>query len=113
MVEMATPFGGGIGGTHRLTCGALSGALLAVGVAQASSLLSRDTVYGVASQLVGDFERAFGSGVCCELVGVDPETADWRATYEALDAHATVCEPCVEFVVRRAWELVTEVAEHG
>jgi C_GCAxxG_C_C family probable redox protein len=106
LADVATAFGGGFGGTHELACGALSGAILALGAMHAEGALSRDATYALAAQVVGDFERAFGTTVCSELVGVDPTSARWREVYEARRAHTEVCWPCVEFAAHRCWELV-------
>ena len=104
--EIATPFGGGFGGTHRLPCGALSGALLALGAARAAGQLPRDETYELAAQLVHNFERTLGTTLCCELVGLNPDNADWREGYQARQAHSMICWPCVKFAVRRGWELM-------
>jgi len=87
---------------HLLTCGALSGALLALGAA----CLTRDESYKLAAQLVHDFERTFGTALCCELVGLNPDDPRWRESYQARQAHSTICWPCVEFAVHRSWELM-------
>ena len=110
---LATPFGGGSGGTHRLTCGALSGALLALGVAHAAGLLLLEASYEIGAELVHDFRRALGSAVCCEMIDLDPEDPDWRENYHAHDARATACQPAVDVAVRRAWELLEEGGGHG
>lgn len=110
---MATPFGGGFGGTHRLVCGALSGALLALGTARAAGRLTHDECYELAAQVVHDFERAFGTALCRELVGLSPEHNNWREGYQARQAHSTICWPCVEFAVRRTWELTEGREPHG
>lgn len=110
--EIATPFGGGFGGTHRLACGALSGALLALGAARAAGRLTRQEGYELSAQLVCDFERAFGTALCCELVGLDPDE-NWREAYRARQAHSTICWPCVEFATRRGWELMERREGHA
>lgn len=110
---IAAPFGGGSGGTHRLTCGALSGALLGLGVALAAGQLSREATGEIAARLIHDFRRAFGTAVCCELLGLDPGDPAWREGYQARRARTTVCQPCVELAVRRAWELAEERGAHG
>lgn len=102
--EMAMPFAGGFGGTHGLACGALSGALLALGIACASVQMAREETYRLAAQLVHDFERRFGTAQCCELVGLDPKNDDWAERYQSRQAHTTICWPCVEFAVCCGWE---------
>jgi len=111
--EIATPFGGGFGGSHRLSCGALSGALLALGAARAAGRLTRGQSYDLAAQLVDDFERTFGTALCSELVGLDLDNDDWREGYEARHAHGTICWTCVEFAVRRSWEVMEGRQPHG
>lgn len=67
----------------------------------------------IAAGLIHDFRRAFGTAVCCELIGLDPGDPAWREGYQARRARTTVCEPCVELAVRRAWELTEERGAHG
>ena len=111
--QMAAPFGGGFGGTHRLPCGALSGGLLALGAARAEGRLTQEESYEMAARLVNDFERTFSTALCCELVGLDPDSPDWQEAYRAEQAYSTICWPCAEFAVRQCWELVESTESNG
>ncbi|HNY01596.1 MAG TPA: C-GCAxxG-C-C family protein [Bacteroidales bacterium] len=73
-LKIACPFGGGIGGYGK-TCGALTGALMVLGLKQGSSegsdyeakLDSRRK----ARELIAYFEKQHGSSQCNDLVGFD------------------------------------------
>jgi hypothetical protein len=80
--------------------------MLALGAMRAQGQLTRDEAYELAARLLHDFEQTFGTVLCCELVGLDPNTPEWREAYHAKQAHAAICWPCVEFAVHRCWELM-------
>lgn len=64
-------FGGGIGGTGG-TCGAVSGAVLIIGLARSGGLgqvKSKVDTYKMAKELVQSFENKNGSVICHELKG--------------------------------------------
>jgi len=73
-VAYATGFGGG-GGCSGFTCGALSGAILANGVEHgrkdpskaADAMELREKYYQRYNNLVSDFVKAAGSGICREI----------------------------------------------
>lgn len=107
LVRLATGFGGGLG---RLgdQCGALSGAVMAVGL-----LLGRDEpgddeakerCYAAVREVVRRFEAACGQRDCRELTGVDLTTDAGRARMHDEGLTTTVCRQCV-------WAAAAGVAE--
>lgn len=73
-LKLACPFGGGMGGFGR-TCGALTGAMLVVGLKYGSSVATdveaRQRTRQKTRELIERFEKSHGTSVCNELVGFD------------------------------------------
>ena len=73
-LRVATPFGGGMG--HRGdTCGAVTGAFMAIGLKHGRVSVddeeTRDLAYSLVNRFVEEFEARHGSVVCRELIGFD------------------------------------------
>jgi C_GCAxxG_C_C family probable redox protein len=107
--RIATTFGGGVGGSHALTCGALSGAVIATGVAFGRDRPGDDRVHAehLVQQLLEAFRLEFGAVNCHELLRLPPDTPNWRETARALGVHETMCERFVRFAARRWLELAS------
>jgi C_GCAxxG_C_C family probable redox protein len=107
-LKAAQAFGGGI--AHRgETCGALSGAIIVLGLkhgkVEASDDAARDLTYEKVQQLFDDFKARHGSCLCRELIGYnlsDPE--QYRAAKEA----AVFKTACPDFV-RDAAEILEKL----
>lgn len=111
-VRLATGFGGGMGGDGDV-CGALSGAIMAIGL-----LLGRDEpgddeakarCYDVVHELRRRFREACGATECRELTGVDLRTEAGLDEYEARGVKSAVCRQAV----REAAQVVAEVLARG
>ena len=103
MVKVATPFGGGISG-QGLMCGCLTGAAMAVGLAQGrreADLEAKNRCYTTVRQIFNEFETKFGTYLCRELSGVDFSTEEGRQQY-AGSVHTRVCVPLVAWATRMA-----------
>ncbi len=97
LLRASTPFGAGIG-QARATCGALSGAVMALGVALGRTTPGaerKQAAYAAARQLFERFTAGADDYVCAAL---NPQGFDWP------DLHVH----CVRFV-RLAASLATEV----
>jgi len=71
--KIATPFGGGIGRCGSL-CGALTGAVLAIGLkygTETTNLKEKEKSYKLARKLYERFVKAWGTPFCRELIGYD------------------------------------------
>lgn len=77
--RMATPFGGGVGRSEDI-CGALSGGILAIGVALGRSEPAEDNLrsYDAARELHDWFERQFDSTECATLNKGDFKSPEHR-----------------------------------
>jgi len=82
--RIATGFCGGMSRTNG-TCGAVSGAIMSLGLAlgRNSADESVDKVYAATRELLDRFGRTFGSTNCRQLLGCDLGTPEGQATYHA------------------------------
>ncbi len=97
--RIATGFCGGVADTGGM-CGALSGAIMGIGLAVGRSTPdeSTDSAYRLTRQLLAEFEKEFGSINCRQLTGCDLGTrAGQRAFLEG-----RVYERCQRYVERAA-----------
>ena len=104
--RIATGFHGGVGGSHRWTCGALSGGVIAAGMALGREKPgeSAKRVDTFVQRLLSDFEKRFGSVNCYELVGIPHEEEEWSEKWWAMNM-GDRCVHFVRFVVGRWLEL--------
>jgi C_GCAxxG_C_C family probable redox protein len=72
--RIASPFGAGVARTGEI-CGAVSGALMVIGLTQRPEDIrdpaSREKVYALARRFIGEFTARNGSVNCTELMGYD------------------------------------------
>jgi C_GCAxxG_C_C family probable redox protein len=106
--RMATGFGGGIARNGGL-CGALSGGLMALGLAlgRDDGRQSRDPCYPAADSLYNEFMQRFGHFSCRELTGLDMKNEPDRKKY-ADTVHLERCTPMAAWAARRVMELIGE-----
>jgi len=104
--RIATGFGGGVGSSHRYICGALSGAVMATGIAfgREEAWESREKANNIIKELLRGFRQEFGSVNCYELVGIHYEEEDWSEKWQAMNMRDR-CVEFVRFVVERWLEL--------
>ena len=106
--RIATGFGGGIARNGDV-CGALSGAVMAIGLTlgRDGSDQSRDQCYTAVNHFYNDFVQTFGSCKCRELTGVDFETPEGNAIYRER-VHRERCTPIVEWAAKMASRVIKE-----
>jgi len=107
-LKVATAFGGGMG--HRGdTCGAVTGAFMAIGLRhgrlKADDRETRDRAYSLVERFVREFESRHGSIVCRELLGCDISTPEGMQIAEEKDLPATRCPN----FVRDAAQILEEI----
>ena len=108
--RIATAFGGGIGGTGS-ACGALVGAVMAIGLRHGRDQASeRDgRAYALTQEMRRRFEAAMGHVDCRELTGMDLSTREGAQGFYASDVPRRVCMPAVG----TAYEVVVELLEEA
>jgi C_GCAxxG_C_C family probable redox protein len=103
--RIATGFGGGISRNGDV-CGALTGAVMGIGLAAGrdSSEESRDPCYAVADRFYSAFIKEFGTCKCHELTGVDLKTEKGRETQARI--HSEHCTKIVSWATRVACQMI-------
>jgi hypothetical protein len=101
-----------MGGTHKWTCGAVNAAAVIAGI-----LIGRDEptvepapAYLMMRELIADCEVKFGTALCSELTGIDPNLPleQFGEQYKMRDTAARVCNDFERFTVQRFYELLEE-----
>jgi C_GCAxxG_C_C family probable redox protein len=104
--RIATGFGGGVGRNGDI-CGALSGGVMAIGLAlgRDKEEQSRDPCYAAVDRFYTDFVKEFGSSKCRELTGINLKAPVESETYRDR-AHLERCKLIVAWAARRANEII-------
>ncbi|MBU0490587.1 MAG: C-GCAxxG-C-C family protein [Chloroflexi bacterium] len=109
--RIASCFGGGIGNTGAV-CGAVAGAVMAIGLAKERGDTREDwfRISAVAQEFRRRFEAEMGTINCRELTGADLSTAEGLAQYMSSDTPQTVCFPAVAVAYRLVLDLLQETS---
>ena len=104
---IATPFGGGMGRKGSV-CGALTGALMALGLVYGRSKPAEDKerIYGLTRELYDGFTKKFESPFCSELIDCDLGTTEGRDKYHKLNVRDLKCKNYVSFCGERLAEML-------
>ncbi|MBS7615485.1 C_GCAxxG_C_C family protein [Candidatus Bathyarchaeota archaeon] len=105
--RIATGFGGGVGRSGSV-CGALSGAVMAIGLLRgcdkAEEKEKRYAVYDEVLQMVKEFEKEFGSSQCKTLTQCDLRTEKGRKKFYGQEVRKKVCPKfvgwCADYVAK-------------
>ncbi len=101
-LRLSAAFGGGIARRGQV-CGAVSGGLMALGLARArTDPEGKEENYALAQEFMLRFEEAQGSLLCRELIKVDLSTPEGRQQAHDSGITRTVCPA----VVRSAAEII-------
>lgn len=108
-LRVAAGFGGGIARSAR-TCGCVTGAIMAIGLAQSSispelNRSEKEKTYEVGQRFMRAFEKRNGSTLCAELLGCDISTAEGLAKARQQGLFQTRCTG----LVRDAVEIVQDM----
>jgi C_GCAxxG_C_C family probable redox protein len=110
----ATGFGCGIG-RDGSTCGALSGVVLAVGLAmnhkEAADLERKYRVYDLVSKMLTDFKMKFGSTLCRDLSGYNLRDKEERLRYRAQRVQDKTCSKFVRWCADYGAQLIDQIRE--
>ena len=101
--KMAAGFGGGMG-KQQGTCGAVTGAIMVLGLLKGEHVNNNDELksqaYGSVKELIREFVFEFKSTNCKELIGCDLNTAEGVAQFKEQKIMETVCAECVKKAVQ-------------
>lgn len=99
-LRVAAPFGAGMGRKGQV-CGALTGALMVIGLRYASEQPeNKDEIYRLSREFIDQFEREHGTILCKELLGFDISTPEGLQAARDHDAFAGVCPALVDQTAR-------------
>ena len=109
--RIASCFGGGIGNTGAV-CGAVAGAVMAIGLKKERGDTMEDwlRISAVAQEFRRRFEAEMGSINCRELTGADLSTEEGLKQYMSSDTLMTVCFPAVGLAYRLVVNMLKETS---
>ncbi len=114
-LALSAPFGGGIARQGEV-CGALTGALLALGEAAGEAMAAdpvagRNALYVRATQLTETFRTAHGAILCRELTGCVLNTEEGQRTFKERGLHQNLCTKLVAFAAEQAVSMTVASAQ--
>lgn len=93
-LKLASTFGGGLG-RQASVCGAVTGALMVLGLqygsADVPSPEEKKRVYGYVVRFIAAFKARHGSMICKDLLGCDISTAEGLQQAMAKNFHTEIC----------------------
>ena len=106
-LKLASPFGGGVARQGNV-CGAVTGALMALGLERGNATLeTKDETYRLAEEYIKRFQELHGSILCRELTGFDISNPD---EFQKARESRVFNDTCPG-LVKDAAELVSEFLE--
>lgn len=101
-MKIAYPFGGGMGGYGR-TCGALTAAMMVVGMkyetTSPTDLDAKSLSREKTRMLIDTFEKAHGTSLCNDLVGIDRTNLSGAALLAVRPDYHNICPKFLETVI--------------
>lgn len=101
--KMAAGFGGGMG-KQQETCGAVTGAIMVLGLIKGEEVNNNDELksssYGAVKDLTRDFVAVYKTTQCRELIGCDLNTPEGSAKFKEEKIMENVCAGCVKKAVQ-------------
>ncbi len=102
-MDLSTGFGGGIGRLQK-TCGAVSGAVMVLGLYNSNKTadisLRKEQTYQMVQDFVKKFKKLNENTECRLLLNCDFNSEDGKALFNKLNLKEKVCEKCIEDAVR-------------
>ncbi|MFZ4462987.1 MAG: C-GCAxxG-C-C family protein [Bacteroidales bacterium] len=102
LLKIASPFGGGLGGYGR-TCGAISGAMLVIGLKYGTDNTTDSEAIKLCKdktrELIEAFERTHGTSICNELVGFDRSNMQGAELMSMIPFFHNTCPKFLETVI--------------
>jgi C_GCAxxG_C_C family probable redox protein len=110
--RIASAFAGGIGNTGAI-CGAVIGAVMAIGLKQGRADTMEEALHNLA--VAREFRRRFEAEMetisCRELTGADLTTEEGLEQFMSSDTPQTVCFPAVSVAYRLVVDLLKETSQ--
>jgi C_GCAxxG_C_C family probable redox protein len=110
-LRVSGAFGGGMARMGR-TCGAVTGALMVIGLQRGSTKAdddeAKDACYDLAREFVDRFEARHGTITCQELLGYDINTPEGREIAKEKGLFATLCPKFVQDAVEIVGQILEE-----
>ena len=107
-LKIAAGFGGGMG-RQQGTCGAVTGAIMVLGIMEGEKVSDNNELksgsYSLVGKFVEKFKNDFTTTSCRELTGCDFSTTAGSEKFNTDGVMEKVCAPCV----KRAVEIVEEI----
>jgi C_GCAxxG_C_C family probable redox protein len=112
-LKLASPFGGGVAHQGQV-CGAVTGALMALGLARGSATVDKkDETYRMAEGFVRRFQERHETILCRELIGYDLRVPTESQAAREQGVFTTLCPAFVGSAVEIAVEILDEQAQVG
>lgn len=109
-VRISTGFGGGM--KHGEVCGAVSGAIMALGChygkADVTDRENRDMVYGKVTEFLKRFREKHDTTICRSLIGYDLTKPEEAAAAREANVFSEVCRPFMKDAVEIALRILNE-----
>jgi C_GCAxxG_C_C family probable redox protein len=109
-LKVATPFGSGIARSAQ-TCGAVTGALMLIGLKYGKYLpednISKEKCFQIAREFTDRFTSINGSVLCCDLLKNDLSTSEGLQYIKENNLWGTLCP----VFIRDAAKLIEEILE--
>jgi C_GCAxxG_C_C family probable redox protein len=106
-LRVASPFGGGVARRGEL-CGAVTGALLALGLKDGAEVpAEKERIYQLAGEFLRRFEEKHGSLLCRDLLGCDISTPAGHQQAADRKVFVTICPA----LVREAAQITESLLE--
>ncbi|MCE5329832.1 C-GCAxxG-C-C family protein [bacterium] len=109
--KVATGFGAGVG-KHGDICGALSGAVMAMGIVEGRTnpkdQESKTKIYAKTAILMEEFKKEFGYITCRDLTGCDLLTKEGQDKFSDHKIHEQICTGFVAFAAGKGLELISK-----
>jgi C_GCAxxG_C_C family probable redox protein len=108
-LKLASPFGGGVA-RRAQTCGAVTGALMALGLARgADTPAGKEAAYLLGQEFLQRFESRHATILCRELLGCDISTPEGRQQALEQGAFTTLCPQFVRDAAEIAGVMLAEM----
>jgi len=108
--KMAAGFGGGMG-KQQETCGAVTGAIMVLGLLKGEEVNNNDELksaaYAGVKELIRDFVAIYKTTLCRDLIACDLNTPEGSAKFREEKIMETICAGCVEKAVQIVEEITS------